>query len=86
MRMENSHLCEFCKHNTGKDWEVKCKAFPDGVPDVILSQDFIHTVPYGDETVLFDEVENSDLLKPIPGGGYTQEYLDAKEGGYIIIY
>jgi hypothetical protein len=58
--------CMDCKHYVGlsvvgeiiegveKDYEPTCKAFPDGIPDELLTDTVSHAKPYhGDSGVLF---------------------------------
>jgi hypothetical protein len=46
--MLNIPLCISCKHFTHKSVDTKtlsCKAFPDGIPGVILSNEMPHYLP-----------------------------------------
>ena len=45
-------ICIDCKHflNNKKDeWGLRCKAFPDGIPDEIIFGDFDHHKPHKDD-------------------------------------
>jgi len=42
--------CVYCKHWLGPKG---CPAFPDGIPLVILANEFDHTRKYRDEQILF---------------------------------
>jgi hypothetical protein len=49
--MTSDH-CIRCNHY---QWDFKCDAFPDGIPDEILSGDNDHTEPYpGDNDIQFE--------------------------------
>lgn len=44
--------CEGCRHYLSA---LKCLAFPDGIPDDILSGDFDHTQPHdGDNDIQYE--------------------------------
>ncbi|KYC46476.1 MAG: hypothetical protein AMQ74_01815 [Candidatus Methanofastidiosum methylothiophilum] len=46
------NLCEMCARKDPT--ENKCEAFPLGIPQEILSMEFIHTKPFpGDHEVIF---------------------------------
>lgn len=49
--------CYFCKHHLeGKT----CKAFPNGIPDVIWTNEVEHTKPYeGDNGIRFEKIEDN---------------------------
>jgi hypothetical protein len=48
-------LCEFCKHRLT---ETTCVAFPQGIPDEVLSQDVTHTLPYpGDNGIRYEQAD-----------------------------
>ena len=52
-------LCNDCKHK----WlhEIKCDAFPDGIPDDVLCCDLDHRKPIdGDHGIQFEPKENND--------------------------
>lgn len=52
VRKENVSQCFFCKNNLPKG---KCVAFPDGIPDEITKNFFIHNKPYeGDNGIQFE--------------------------------
>jgi len=60
VRNENVTQCFFCKNNLPKG---KCLAFPNGIPEEIKHNFFIHNKPYnGDNGVVFiakkDEYNN----------------------------
>ena len=49
-----SSQCFVCKHYTGV---ITCKAFPDKIPDDIITGMFDHTKPYkGDNGIRFEKV------------------------------
>lgn len=55
-------ICSKCKNfNTGK-LSFTCKAFPDGIPDDILTEDFIHKKihPKQKNKILFEPIEMVD--------------------------
>jgi hypothetical protein len=81
--IENTWLCDWCKNLTDST-DFKCRAFPNGIPSDISLGLFTHTIPFADETILFEEAENSELVKPIPKGGYLQELIDNKHLEIII--
>ena len=42
--------------------EFICDAFPDGIPEHILNNEFIHTKPYhGDNGIQFEPIGGSDV-------------------------
>jgi|WetSurMetagenome_2_1015567.scaffolds.fasta_scaffold457808_2 hypothetical protein len=54
-------LCMSCKffnmNPTEEDYGLKCKAFPDGIPDAIINSRIIHTTAYpGDNGIVFEPV------------------------------
>lgn len=52
-------LCNDCKHRS-KQWpnEIKCDAFPDGIPDEVLFCDLDHRKPIdGDRGIQFEPNE-----------------------------
>lgn len=47
--------CFFCKHISVRE---TCAAFPDGIPEEILNNQFIHTNHYeGDNNIIFEPKE-----------------------------
>lgn len=47
-------LCEFCR-NRASDGTLRCRAFPDGIPEDIITQDADHRAPYtGDGGIMFE--------------------------------
>ena len=63
--------CSFCKHN-GSDWN--CTAFPEEIPDEILSNEFDHRLPHpGDNGVRFEPNDAEDarlmvqVMATVPG-------------------
>ena len=49
-------ICNLCKHSTMKG--TTCKAFPNGIPDKILTGEFDHRKPYpGDNGIQFEPIE-----------------------------
>jgi hypothetical protein len=50
--------CYKCKWMKREKWEPNCSAFPDGIPDEILTGKHDHTKPYkGDKGILFEAVD-----------------------------
>ena len=50
-------VCVICKYFVGN--ERTCKAFPFGIPDVILAGEFDHNDPYpGDNGIQFEPIED----------------------------
>ena len=48
--------CASCKNYLNDN---KCKAYPDGIPGVILTVKFDHTKPYpGDNGIRFEPIES----------------------------
>lgn len=51
-------LCPSCKHVFMDGAPPTCAAFPDGIPDEILSEQVIHRTPYpGDSGIRYEERE-----------------------------
>ncbi len=55
MQLKHGVSCATCKHVTGGNgFIMTCKAFPDGIPDKILSGDHKHIKPFkGDKGIQF---------------------------------
>jgi hypothetical protein len=53
--------CAFCRHFIGrKGNRPVCNAFPNGIPQVILHNEFDHRKPYlGDDGIHFEQSEES---------------------------
>ncbi|GAA0376683.1 hypothetical protein [Bacillus horti] len=53
--------CSLCKHLLTKRGEVpKCKAFPNGIPDVITTGDEFHLEPFeGDGGIQYERLDES---------------------------
>jgi len=50
--------CYYCIHYFTDAEKQSCKAFPDGIPDEIMQNAFIHDQPYsGDNGILFKKNE-----------------------------
>jgi len=48
--------CVGCRHFGHEGW--KCKAYPDGIPEPILTGEHDHTEPYpGDNGIRFEAIE-----------------------------
>jgi hypothetical protein len=62
--------CGFCKHawgrlRAGEPPRTRCDAFPQGVPDEIVSSRIPHDVPYpGDHGIQFEPLEEKAASKP----------------------
>ena len=53
-----SQVCTTCVHLLDYGRERKCKAFPNGIPDVIWLGENKHTEPYpGDSGIMYKMVE-----------------------------
>ena len=51
--------CDLCKHVREND---TCKAFPDGIPEDILTGEHDHTEPYpGDNGIQFEPIEEKEI-------------------------
>jgi len=57
----NNSQCIQCKYLDEEPSTLKCKAFPDGIPEDILSNEFVHSKKYPDQSndILFEPVEMS---------------------------
>ena len=53
--MQADIICMYCKHFNGKDFN--CKAFPKGIPDIIVSGENVHTIPLDgqDNDIVFEK-------------------------------
>jgi len=52
--------CEICKNLIKDNNFYRCRAFPDGIPEVILDGIQSHTEPYpGDGGILFEPIEGA---------------------------
>ena len=50
-----SNQCLECTHYMG---EIQCDAFPDGIPEAIITGDYDHAEPYpGDNGIQFEPME-----------------------------
>ncbi len=57
--------CWGCKHFDYEDEGMKCKAFPDGIPEVIQQGDYDHREPYkGDHGITYESHEPYELCEP----------------------
>ena len=67
MHMENLPWCGLCRHvdRLNKSGVMRCSAFPDGIPDSIMSAEIAHFdhLP-GDHGVMFDLEDNLSELQP----------------------
>lgn len=54
------NICLICKHYTGK---FKCKAFPDGIPEKIITGKSEHEkpLPNQENEIVFEEKETKGL-------------------------
>jgi len=60
MTMGPAPICLQCKHydRTDDRETISCRAFPEGIPDLILYTGVIHTKPYpGDHGIRFEPIE-----------------------------
>lgn len=50
--------CPNCKNLNQGDGPLTCKAFPDGIPELILTGRVDHSQPYlGDNGILYDPID-----------------------------
>jgi hypothetical protein len=49
--LETAGFCPYCVHKFNK--AAACLAFPKGIPDVILSGDVRHDLPFSDQVGVF---------------------------------
>lgn len=58
-----SPLCLICVRADNPEAPASCEAFPEGIPQEILTGDFIHTEKFREEDKLFKplEVNNNEL-------------------------
>jgi hypothetical protein len=55
MRSDKKLICTLCVHLDAESGLSRCSAFPDGIPDEILSGSKSHVKPYdGDGGILFE--------------------------------
>lgn len=50
-------MCSMCKHYLS---DLKCKAFPDGIPDKIIDGSIVHDKPLPDQEndIVFEPIEH----------------------------
>lgn len=50
--------CPNCKNLNREDGPLTCRAFPDGIPELILTGRVDHSQPYpGDNGILYDPID-----------------------------
>lgn len=60
--MPQSTQCITCRHYRGL---TTCDAFPDGIPDVIVTGEHDHTDPYpGDHGIQYEPVDEEPDVQP----------------------
>jgi len=60
-----SYQCPSCKHYLGLS---ECEAFPDGIPEQIITGEHDHTEPYpGDSGIRFEPVSEAEPGAPTTG-------------------
>ena len=59
--MTITHQCGFCRHFEGHKGTMSfCTAFPEGIPAVIINNEFDHSSPYpNDHGIRFEQTEES---------------------------
>ena len=71
MSREGSHpICLQCKYFYRDADNLSCKAFPNGIPDSIVMDDFVHVIPYpGDNGILYSPLPELKILTIESGRG-----------------
>lgn len=64
--MDVNSQCANCKHLRRAELGYRCAAFPDGVPQIIIFNQFDHRLPHPDDNGVRYEAANAEYLTGLP--------------------